>query len=85
MSSEYSRIFGVKLVFSTELKNKETYDKLVEDGFLWIKQKHNSHFDRIVRFPIIGRWLLLSRGYDSGAVYINSREGQKLIHKLCYV
>ena len=84
MSQNYSRIFGVKLVFSTDLQNKETYNNLINDGFTWIKQKHNTHFDRIVRFPTVGRWLLLSRTADVGYVSITSSEGRHLINKLCY-
>jgi hypothetical protein len=84
MSFDYGRMFGTKVISSSELQNKETYDKLVADGFVWIKQKHNLHFDKIVRFPTVGRWLEISRNWQAFAVPITSSKGQMLINKLCY-
>jgi hypothetical protein len=84
MSLDYGHLFGMKLIFSVELQDKELYDKLVADGFVWIKQKHNSHFDRIVRFPTVGRWLEISRMPQIRSVPIQSLKGQKLINTLCY-
>jgi hypothetical protein len=84
MSLDYGRMFGMKVIFSAELQNKDIYDKLIADGFLWIKQKHNLHFDRIVRFPTVGRRLEISRMPQIGSVPIQSLKGQKLINTLCY-
>jgi hypothetical protein len=85
MSLEYGRIFGMKVIFSSELQNKEVYDKLVGDGFIWIKQKYNLHFDRIVRNPTVGCWLEISRLPQLRSVEITSSKGRKLINKLCYI
>ena len=85
MSLDYGRLFGMKVILSTELQKKEVYDKLVADGFKWIKQKHNLHFHRIVRDPTIGRWLEISRSPQPLSVEITSSKGKKLINKLCYI
>ena len=84
MSLDYGRIFGMKVIFSTELQDKDVYNKLVADGFIWIKQKYNLHFDRIVRFPTVGRWLEISRMPELHSVPIQSLKGYKLINTLCY-
>ena len=84
MSLDYGRMFGMKVIFSAELQNKEVYDQLVADGFMWIKQKHNSEFERIARFPTVGRWLEISRMPQIQSVPIQSLKGQKLINTLCY-
>jgi hypothetical protein len=85
MSFDYGRIFGVKTMLSTELQNKVTYDKLVSDGYVWIKQKHIFQFHNLVRFPTVGRWVELSRTGVGHFVPIDSRAGKKLINKLCYI
>ena len=85
MSSNYMRMFGMKTMLSTDLQNKALYDALVADGFKWIKQKHNLHFDRIVRNPTIGRWVEISRSPQPLSVEITSSKGKKLINKLCYI
>jgi hypothetical protein len=84
MSLDYTRMFGMKLVLSTELQNREVYNSLIADGFTWIRQKHNTHFDRIMRYPTVGKWLEVSRNWQLQAVPITSSKGQKLIYKLCY-
>ena len=84
MSFDYGHMFGMKLVLSTDLQNREVYNSLIADGFTWIKQKHNAHFDRIMRYPTVGKWLEVSRNWQSQAVPITSPKGQKLIYKLCY-
>jgi hypothetical protein len=84
MSLDYGRLFGVKVMLSTELQKRDVYSALIADGFMWIKQKHNVNFDKIVRNPTIGRWLEISRNWQSFAVPITSSKGQKLINKLCY-
>jgi hypothetical protein len=85
MSLDYTRMFGVKVMLSTELQNKDVYNALLADGFMWIKQKHNLHFDRIVRNPTIGRWVEISRSPQLQSVEITSSKGKKLINKLCYI
>lgn len=85
MSLDYGRIFGVKVMLSTDLQNKEIYNALVADGFMWIKQKHNEHFHKIVRNPTIGRWVELSRSRQPYSVEITSSKGKILINKLCYI
>jgi hypothetical protein len=84
MVEDYSRIFGVKTFLSTELQNKALYDKLVADGYVWIKQKHILHFHRVVRFPTVGRWVEVSRTGEGHYVAIDSTKGKKLINNLCY-
>jgi hypothetical protein len=84
MSLDYGRMFGMKVIFSAELQDNDIYDKLVADGFIWIKQKYNSHFERILRFPTVGRWLEISRMPQVKSVPIQSLKGQKLINTLCY-
>lgn len=85
MSFDYGRIFGTKVMLSTDLQNKETYNKLVSDGYIWIKQKHIFQFHNLVRFPTVGRWVELSRTGSGHFVAIDSRAGKKLINKLCYI
>ena len=85
MSLDYSRAFGVKTFLSTDLQNVETYNKLVSDGYVWIKQKHIFQFHRLVRFPTIGRWVEVSRTGAGHYVPIDSKAGKKLINKLCYI
>jgi hypothetical protein len=84
MSFDYGRIFGTKVMLSTDLQNKETYNKLVSDGYIWIKQKHVDQFHRLVRFPTVGRWIELSRTGAGHFVAIDSTKGKKLINNLCY-
>ena len=84
MTEVYSRLFGTKIFLSTELQNKVLYDKLVADEYVWIKHKHISQFDRLVRFPTVGRWVEVSRTGEGHYVEIDSVAGRKLINKLCY-
>ena len=84
MSSGYSSIFGVKTLLSTDLQNAATYNKLVADGYVWIKQKHIQHFHNLVRFPTVGRWVEVSRTGAGHYVEIDSNKGKKLINNLCY-
>ncbi len=83
MSLDYVRMFGMKVIFSGDLQNKEVYDYLVADGFTWVRQRHRP-FDKLVRFPTIGRWLEISRMPQQHSVPIESLKGQKLINRLCY-
>jgi hypothetical protein len=85
MSFDYGRIFGTKVMLSTDLQNSVTYNKLVSDGYIWIKQKHIYQFHKLVRFPTIGRWVELSKTGEGHFVSIDSRAGKKLINKLCYI
>ena len=85
MSLDYGRIFGVKVMLSTELQKRDVYSALIADGFMWIKQKHNVNFDRIVRNPTIGWWVEISRSHQPYSVEITSSKGRKLINKLCYI
>jgi hypothetical protein len=82
---DYSRVFGVKTLLSIDLQNKILYDNLVNDGFMWIRQRHTNLFHKIVRFPTIGRWVDISRTRFPYSVLIDSKEGKKLINKLCYI
>ncbi len=83
MSLDYGRMFGMRVIFSADLQNKEVYDQLLTDGFLWVRQKHRS-FERLVRCPTVGRWLEISRMPQQFSVPIGSLKGQKLINRLCY-
>jgi hypothetical protein len=82
---DYSRIFGTKLFLSTELQNREILENLISNGYVWIRQKHIYHFQRLMRFPTVGRWVEVSRSGAGHYVPINSPAGRKLINKLCYI
>jgi hypothetical protein len=83
MSLDYGRIFGMKVIFSADLQNKDVYDRLLDDGFVWVRQRH-LQFERLVRCPTVGRWLEISRMPQVESVSIESPKGQKLINRLCY-
>lgn len=84
MNSEYCRIFGSKIILSTELRKKEVYDKLVGQGYCWVRQRYQKHYIDILRFPTIGRWLEISKTYDLRCVPIDSYKGRKLINSYCF-
>ncbi len=80
----YLHIFCVKTMYSSELKNKEKYKKYTDEGFCWIKQKHSEYFRNILRFPSIGCRVEISKSPAPGFVPICSKQGKKIINKLCY-
>ncbi len=80
----YLQIFCVKTLYSSELRNKDKYNKYREQGFCWIKQKHYDNFKNILRFPTLGCRVEISKSPAPGFIPICSRKGKRIINKLCY-
>ncbi len=80
----YSSLFKCKRINTYTLKDEAILNKLVTEGYCWIKRFNHTHFYEITRNPTIGCTVELYTSPYVGTVAIDSREGKKLIRKLCY-
>lgn len=84
-SLPYLDMFAMTRMWSEDLKNPGLYDLWVkEKGFVWIRPVYERHFSQIVRNPTVGRYVELCKVQQLGCVPINSPEGRRIIHKLCF-
>jgi len=80
----YSSLFKCKRIQTYALRDEVILNKLMAEGYCWIKRFNHTHFYEITRNPTIGCTVELYTNNNVGTVPINSKEGKKLIHKLCY-
>lgn len=80
----YSSMFKCKRISSFELQNEVILNKLIEEGYLWIKRYNVTQFHNITRNPTIGCTVELYTTRSVGTIPIDSVKGKKLINKLCY-
>lgn len=80
----YSDVFSKKQMLNIDLQNIDTYNKIYNDGYHYILRIHISKLSNILRFPSIGFYVELSKYPQPGTIKIDSRNGKKLIKKLCY-
>jgi hypothetical protein len=79
----YLDMFSKKRILTTDLRRREVYMWLLCNGYVWIR-RFNPPFQSALRTPTIGCWVDVLREWDTDCVPINSREGRKLIRRLCY-
>lgn len=79
-----SSLFKYKKINSYLLQNKLILNGLIAEGYCWIRQYAHSNFNEIIRNPTVGCIIELYTTEYTGTVPIDSKEGKKLIHKLCY-
>jgi len=80
----YNRTFGMKRILSTELQNKEKYEKYYKKGFRYIRRYREENYKNILRNPTVGCYVEIFYTPQQGTVLINSVKGRKLINKFCY-
>lgn len=81
---EYLQLFQRKCFWTIDLQNKETYRKVLEQGYKWIRRVDDRHFENITRRPTIGCYVEVFKVQHPNCVPISSPQGQKLIRRLCY-
>jgi len=83
-SNTYSKIFGMKRMLSSELKNKETLKMYYDLGFRYIRRYKQKDFNKILRNPSLGCYVEIFYSPQIDTEYIYSSKGYKIINKLCY-
>jgi hypothetical protein len=82
LSTYYSQVFHRFPITTTNLKaNLPFYTQ--QKKYVWIRREHRD-FNRILRNPTTGCWVEISYLPFPGSVLINSREGRRLINRICY-
>lgn len=80
----YANSFRMIRVNSTQLRDPHTIDRLLEEGFLWVRRYNPQHFHQIVRNPTLGCTLELCVLQHPGCVPLLSKKAEKMIRRLCY-
>ncbi len=79
----YAQKFQIKRAYTHDLQNPETLEKLIKQGFAYVRKVHFD-YDTIIRQPTIGCIVDLSFEQHLDAIPIQSEKGRKLISKLSY-
>ena len=82
LATYYSEVFHRLPIMTNELKAKLPY-YTQQKKYVWIRREHRD-FNRILRNPTTGCWVEISYQPFPGSVLINSREGRRLINRICY-
>jgi hypothetical protein len=80
----YLEQFQKQRFWSNTLQNKDKLDRVLQSGFMWIRRCDDRHFENITRRPTVGCYVEVFKLRHSDCVPIQSREGKKLIGKVCY-
>ncbi len=80
----YSSLFKCKRIHTYQLQNTDTLQRLFEEGFVWVRRYNEVAFHEITRNPTLGCIVEVFTVRHIGCIAINSKEGKKLIKKLCY-
>jgi hypothetical protein len=80
----YSDVFSKKRMLNIDLQNKDTYNKIYNNGYHYISRFYFGKLFNVLRFPTIGFYVELFKYPQPGAIRIDSNDGKKLIKKLCY-
>jgi hypothetical protein len=81
--SAYSALFARKRVSTYALRNPIYLQQLMDAGFCWICREEKSFLDSL-RNPTVGCIVELYITPRAHAIPLDSREGQRLLKKICY-
>lgn len=82
---KFGWIYGMKKVLSTDLKDKQKFDKYYKEGYRFIRKFNEKDHKYTLRNPTIGCYVEIFKNPYYNVVPINSIKGKKLINKICYV
>jgi len=81
---EYRELIAEKHYWSIDLQNPALQKQLMNDGYIWIRRNITRPYDYIIRNPTIGCFIETFKTKHSGCILLESKEGQKMIKKICY-
>jgi hypothetical protein len=81
----YSSLFKCKRLHTILLQDTTVLNSILNEGFKWIRRIDKVEFHTITRYPTMGCIVEVFTSFQAGCVEIESRKGQKLIRRLCYV
>ena len=84
LSSSYHDPFIMKRMLSSELNKPDVLLRYRMMGFVYIRVHHLPHFENIVRCPTVGRYVEIFKVPHLGTAHMDSKQGQKILNKLCY-
>ncbi len=82
MSGTYARNFSVRTEHTVALQNPDYLDSLLDQGFAWIRPMKRP-WRASLREPTVGRIVEVFVTEYPGTVPILSRQGERLIWRLC--
>jgi len=80
----YSSLFKCKRIHTYLLQDEYILQRLIEQGYIWIRRYDDISFHNLIRYPTTGCIVELFTTCHAGCVPILSPKSKKLIYKLCY-